>query len=91
MCVCLYTCICTRRLHFGVYIFAYMSTEFGWVCMWLRIYTQSLHVFVFIYMYRYTEFTCVGVYICVYVHGVFMDVYTQKSVRAHMCGVRVKM
>ena len=66
----------SQRLHFGVYIFTYMYTEFGWVCMYLRIYTQSLHVFVFIYTigtwnlymlvcifaYMCTEFT----WICVY-------------------------
>ena len=69
MCVCLYTCICTRRLHFSVYIFTYMYTEFGWVCMWLRIYTQSLHVFVFI--------ICIGTQSLHVLVCIFADMYTE--------------
>ena len=58
MCVCLYACICTRRLRFGGYIFVYVHSLGGCVCSYvythrvrcvcvhIRIGTRSLYVLV---------------------------------------------
>jgi len=88
MCVCLYTCICTRRLRFGGYIYVYVNrvwvvvyvvtyihTEFACVCVHIRICTRSLYVLVCMYLRICTQS----------LHG---HVYTQND---SLCGVRVKM